>query len=126
VLYTYEMLDRLRIYRIDMPSLKTMIQAGGKLTPKPHEKFANFARATGRNFIIMYGQCEATARMGYLPADKAVEKKGAMGIAILGGKRRMIDVDDNEIRETHTIGELVYVGDNITLGYAECGGDLIR
>ncbi len=124
--YTYEMLDRLKIYRMDLPSLKTMTQAGGKLTPELHEKFANFAWDTGRSFVVMYGQCEATARMGYLPANKAVEKKGSMGIAIPGGKLRLIDVDGNEIRKPHTTGKLVYEGANVTLGYAECGDDLIK
>ena len=34
--YTYEMLDKLRIYRMELPSLKTMTQAGGKITPELH------------------------------------------------------------------------------------------
>ena len=74
----------------------------------------------------MYGQCEATARMGYLPPEKAVEKKGSMGIAIPGGKFHLADVDGKEITETFTTGELVYEGKNVTLGYAECGEDLSK
>ena len=27
----------------------------------------------GKRFVVMYGQCEATARMGYLPANKAAK-----------------------------------------------------
>ena len=74
--YTYEMLDRMRFMGMELPSLRTMTQAGGKLTPELHEKFARFAQEHGKKFVVMYGQCEATARMGYLPAEKAVEKKG--------------------------------------------------
>ena len=74
----------------------------------------------------MYGQCEATARMGYLPAKKSLEKYGSMGIAILGGKFRLIDVNGNEVKEPNVIGELVYEGPNVTLGYAECGEDLVK
>lgn len=124
--YTYEMLDKLRFYRMDLPSLRTMTQAGGKLTPELHEKFAKYAAENGKNFVVMYGQCEATARMGYLPAEKAVEKKGSMGIAIPGGKFKLIDVNEQEITEPHVTGELVYEGANVTMGYAECGEDLIR
>lgn len=124
--YTYEILSKLRFFRMDLPSLRTMTQAGGKLTVELHEKFADFAKKTGRAFIVMYGQCEATARMGYLPPDKAVEKKGSMGIAIPGGKFRLIDTDGNDIQTPDTVGELVYEGDNVTLGYAECGEDLIK
>ena len=124
--YTYEMLDKLRFSRMDLPLLRTMTQAGGKLTPELHEKFAKYASENGKRFVVMYGQCEATARMGYLPAEKAVEKKGSMGIAIPGGKFRLIDVDGKEIDESYVTGELVYEGANVTLGYAESGEDLIK
>ena len=124
--YTYEILDKLRMERMDLPSLKTMTQAGGKLTPELHEKFARYAEANGKQFVVMYGQCEATARMGYLPADMAVKKKGSMGIAIPGGKFHLIDVNGETIDTPHTTGELVYEGPNVTMGYAECGEDLIK
>ena len=122
--YTYEMLDRLRFYRMDLPELRTMTQAGGKLSPELHEKFARYADEEGKKFVVMYGQCEATARMGYLPADMAVSKKGSMGIPIPGGDFRLIDIDGNEIKTPYTTGELVYEGDNVTLGYAESRADL--
>lgn len=122
--YTYEMLDRLRFFRMDLPTLRYSTQAGGKLTPELHKKFAEYAKDRGIKFIVMYGQCEATARMGYLPADKSIEKYGSMGIAIPGGHFKLIDVDGNVINEALTTGELVYEGPNVTLGYAECGDDL--
>lgn len=124
--YTYEMLDKLRFYRMDLPSLRTMTQAGGKILPELHEKFAKYAQEQGKKFVVMYGQCEATARMGYLPPEKAVEKKGSMGIAIPGGRFHLIDVSGNDITEPHITGELVYEGKNVTLGYAECGDDLAK
>jgi len=111
---------------MDLPYLRTITQAGGKLTLELHKKFARYAEDSGKKFIVMYGQCEATARMGYLPADKAVEKKGSMGIAIPGGKFRLIDAKGNEIHTPHTTGELVYEGSNVTLGYAENVDDLAK
>ena len=53
-----------------------MTQAGGKLLPELHEKFASYAKENGKKFVVMYGQCEATARMGYLPSERAIEKRG--------------------------------------------------
>lgn len=47
-----------------------------------------------------------------------------MGIVIPGGKFHLIDVNGNDVTEPGTIGELVYEGKNVTLGYAECGDDL--
>lgn len=124
--YTYEMLDKLRFYRMKLPSLRTMTQAGGKITPELHEKFAKYAEAQGKNFVVMYGAAEATSRMGYLPPERALEKKGSMGIPIPGGRFFLKGGDGKEITEPFTTGELVYEGKNVTLGYAECGEDLIK
>jgi acyl-CoA synthetase (AMP-forming)/AMP-acid ligase II len=124
--YTYEMLNRLRFFRMNLPTLRTMTQAGGKILPELHEKFAEYAASTGRKFVVMYGQCEATARMGYLPPEKAVEKKGSMGIPIPGGKFHLVDVNGKDITNAFTTGELVYEGKNVTMGYAECGDDLAK
>ena len=124
--YTYEMLDRLRFYRMELPSLRYMTQAGGKLLPELHEKFAEYAHNTGRQFVVMYGQCEATARMGYLPAEKSLEKCGSMGIAIPGGKFYLKDDNGQIVTSPFITGELIYEGPNVTLGYAERGEDLVK
>ncbi len=124
--YTYEMLQRLRFFRMELPTLQYCTQAGGKLTPELHQEFAKYANEKGIKFIVMYGQCEATARMGYLPGEKSLEKYGSMGIAIPGGKFHLIDSENHPILEPHVTGELVYEGENVTLGYAECGEDLIK
>lgn len=124
--YIYEMLEKLRFFRMNLPSLRTMTQAGGKLSPELHRKFAEYAANTGKRFIVMYGQTEATARMAYLPPEYALSKVGSMGIAIPGGKFKLIDADGNEITEPEVVGELVYEGANVTLGYAESGSDLAK
>lgn len=123
--YTYEMLKKLRFFRMELPSLKYMTQAGGKLTPELHKEFAEYALQNFKKFVVMYGQTEATARMAFLPPDKALEKYGSMGVAIPGGEFKLIDVNGNEIQEPDVTGELVYSGKNVTLGYAEKGTDLI-
>ncbi len=123
--YTYEMLDKLRFYRMNLPSIRTMTQAGGKITPELHEKFAVYAAKHGKKFIVMYGAAEATSRMGYLPPEHAIEKKGSMGIPIPRGKFMLIGEDGKEVTTPKTTGELVYEGKNVTLGYAEKGEDLI-
>lgn len=122
--YTYEMLKKLRFFRMELPSLRTMTQAGGKLSPELHKEFAEYAKENGKRFVVMYGQTEATARMAYLPAEYALEKYGSMGKAIPGGKLELIDTNGEVIKDVDTVGELVYSGPNVTLGYAECVGDL--
>ena len=70
--YTWEMLRRLRFFRMDLPSVKTMTQAGGKLNAEIAKEFIDNAAASGKRFIVMYGQTEATARMSYLPWAKSL------------------------------------------------------
>ncbi|MBR4845704.1 MAG: AMP-binding protein, partial [Bacteroidaceae bacterium] len=122
--YTYEMLKRLRFFRMELPDMKTMIQAGGKLNAAFVKEYVDFAEANGKQFIVMYGQTEAAPRMSYLPHNKAVEKNASIGIAIPGGKFSIIDTDGNEITTPNVDGELVYEGANVCLGYAEKREDL--
>ena len=124
--YTYEMLDKLRFFNMNLPNLRYMTQAGGKLLPDLHYKFAKWAKDNNKKFIVMYGATEATARMGYLPAEKSLEKYGSMGIAIPNGKFSLVDTNGNVITTPQSVGELVYEGDNVCLGYAECGEDLCK
>lgn len=122
--YHYEILKKLRFFCMDLPSLHYMTQAGGKLTPELHQEFAEYAQNQNKKFIVMYGQTEATARMAYLPAEKALDKYGSMGIAIPGGRLELVDVSGETISEPDVVGEMVYYGANVTLGYAECAADL--
>ena len=49
--YTYEMLARLRFFVMKLPTLRYMTQAGGKLSPELHEKFAEWALKNEKKFI---------------------------------------------------------------------------
>lgn len=124
--YTYEILKKLRFFQMELPSLRTMTQAGGKLAPELHKAFAEYAVQRGKHFVVMYGQTEATARMAYLPYQKSLEKYGSMGIAIPGGSFTLRDVNGDMITKPDIVGELVYHGKNVTLGYAECRNDLAK
>ena len=124
--YTYEILKKLSFFRMDLPSLKTLTQAGGKLNSNLNMEFAEFCKNTEKRFFVMYGQAEATARMSYLPNEYALSKLGSIGIAIPGGKFSLIDENGALINEPEVTGELVYEGSNVSLGYAECKDDLDR
>ena len=116
--YSYLLLEKLRFQRMDLPSLRTMTQAGGRLAPEKIEFFGDAMRKKGVKFFVMYGQTEATARISYVPSERLAEKIGSVGIAIPGGKLRLYS-DGKEITEAGAEGELVYEGLNVMLGYAE-------
>lgn len=123
--YGYEILKKLRVFRMDLPHLRTFSQGGGKLSEELHKEFAEYARQTGRKFIVTYGQTEGSARMAYLPAEYALEKCGSIGKAIPNGHLYLVDEEGKEITEPGIAGEMVYQGPNVTLGYAKTGEDLI-
>ena len=102
--YTYEILKRVGFFGMELPSLRYFTQAGGKLPPELHETCARYADAHGKRFYVMYGQTEATARMGYLPWERALEKRGCMGIAIPGGRFTLLDVDGAAIDSARRSG----------------------
>ena len=122
--YIFEMLKKLRFEKMDLPSLKYITQAGGKLSMKLSAEFADICADKGIEFYVMYGQTEATARMSYLPWEYVHTKVGSIGIAIPRGKFWLEDENRNVIKKYDTIGELVYQGDNVTMGYAESCFDL--
>lgn len=124
--YTFEMLKRLRFSRMDLPSLKTITQAGGKLSLELSREFAEYAASKDIHFIVMYGQTEATARMSYLPPEYALSKCGSIGIAIPGGELFLVDETGEIITDSERENELAYRGANVTLGYAECREDLAK
>ncbi len=124
--FVYEMLDRLKFETFDLPGLKTLTQAGGKLSPDLAAKFAETCKEKGIRFFTMYGQTEATARMSYLPHEKNIDKAGSIGIAIPGGELMLQDDSGNQITEPHVAGELIYKGANVSLGYAESLADLSK
>lgn len=124
--YSYEILKKLRFERMNLPSIKTMTQAGGKLSRELAAEFAEICEQKEIKFVVMYGQTEATARMSYLPPEYAKSKAGSMGIAIPNGNFDLIDVSGAVIDAPDIVGELVYRGDNVSLGYAESRFDLAR
>lgn len=111
--YTFELLDELGFDQMDLPSLRYITQAGGRLAPADVRRYARLGQQRGWRFFVMYGQTEATARMAYLPPDLAADNPAAVGVPIPGGS---FDIAED--------GELIYRGPNVMLGYAEKPADL--
>ena len=124
--YSYEILTKVRFTRMDLPNLKVITQGGGKLTEAMWNTLAQYAKDKGKQFIATYGQSECTARMAYLPAKLALEKVCSIGIAEPGGQLSIVDDSGNETFEGEAQGEMVYRGENVTLGYATCREDLTK
>ena len=124
--YSYEILMKMRFTRMDLPNLKVITQGGGKLSEEMFQALAQYANEHGKQFIATYGQTECTARMAYLPAELAMTKTCSIGIAEPGGQLSIVDDNGVESFEGEAQGEMVYRGENVTLGYATCKEDLMK
>jgi acyl-CoA synthetase (AMP-forming)/AMP-acid ligase II len=114
---TFEMIRRqVDVSTIGFPQLRYLTQAGGAMAPDT----IAWARAAFHpaNLFVMYGQTEATARLSYLPPDRAEDKAGSIGIAIPGVELRVVDAQGREL-PPGAIGELVARGQNVTPGYLD-------
>lgn len=122
--YTYEMLKKLRFMRMDLPDLRTLTQAGGKLSSALQQEFTEYCVQSGKQFIVMYGAAEATSRMAWLAPEYASTRYGMIGKPIPGGEFMLLDNNGQLVSTPDVAGELVYRGNNVALGYAEKGEDL--
>lgn len=124
--FSYEILNRLRFFRMDLPYLTTMAEGGGKLSDTLFAAFANYAEEKGKRFFATFGTTETTARLAFLSPEKAVQKIGSIGKAIPEGNLYLVDENGQQIHEPNTDGELIYEGPNVTMGYATSIEDLTK
>ncbi|MFA7116521.1 MAG: AMP-binding protein [Bacteroidales bacterium] len=124
--FSYEILEKLRFFRMELPDLKIITQGGGKLNTELFKKCCEYASSNNKKFIPTYGQTEGTARMTFLEPEMASKKIGSIGKAIPNGQLSIIDAKGNETFEGETEGEMIYRGKNVTLGYAINEDDFIK
>lgn len=124
--YTFDMLKRVKLERFDLPALRYLSQAGGKMSPDGLAYLLRLSQEKHWPCFVMYGQTEATARMAYLPADWLERKLGSIGQAIPGGRFELVDAQRQVLSAPGEKGELVYYGPNVALGYATTRADLAR
>jgi long-chain acyl-CoA synthetase len=105
------------------PSLRLLLHAGGALGMETFAYHHARMTAKGGEFISMYGQTEATARIACLPAALAPSYSGSVGSAIPGG-RITIEKSAGVSAADGDVGQIVFEGPNVMMGYAMCRGDL--
>jgi acyl-CoA synthetase (AMP-forming)/AMP-acid ligase II len=120
--YSYTILKRLRFVPGDHPTLRVMTQAGGKLDIDSCRYFHQILSESGKQFVIMYGQTEATARMTVLQHSDFETHEKSVGKAIPKGLLKIIG-DEFRIQERYVEGEVVYQGPNVMDRYVNSSDD---
>jgi acyl-CoA synthetase (AMP-forming)/AMP-acid ligase II len=108
------LLSRTSLGQRELPSLKYLAVAGGRLDPDHAQTLA--FRVAPAKLIIMYGQTEATARLSYLPADQFETRYGSIGKGIPGVELQVVREDGAPVSPGET-GEIRARGPNVMLGY---------
>lgn len=111
--YHYEMMTRLGLARLKLPTLTTFLQAGGKMQlPLTQKMLAEVQAREGGQLFIMYGQTEASPRISCFALHAHPDKIGSSGRALDGGRLAIED------------GEVIYTGPNVMMGPATRRADL--
>ncbi len=114
---TFELLRRqVDVSTLSFPRLRYLTQAGGAMAPETIDWVRRAFRPA--QLFVMYGQTEATARLAYLPPERAEEKRGSIGVPIPGVELRVVDEAGREL-PAGEVGHLVARGANVTQGYLD-------
>jgi len=110
----------------DLSSLRYMTQAGGPLSRDFIDQVHRLLPLV--DFVVMYGQTEASSRISYLPPRYLEKKIGSVGIAIEGVRITVVDNNGDECHPGEK-GEICVSGENVMHGYwnnPEASSEVLR
>lgn len=100
--------------RRDLPALRIIQQAGGRLPPALLRELS--ASHPGAQVFVMYGQTEGTARLSALDPAELAARPGSIGRGIPGVALSVVD-DAGESVAPGEVGEIRARGANVSPGY---------
>lgn len=118
--FHHSMMQKLGMKRLNVPSLRTLTQAGGHLPVPQREVAHEHMTSVGGAFYVLYGQTEAAPRMTTLQHAEFAEAPNSVGAALPQCRLEILEPD------AEGRGEVVFSGPNVMLGYAESASDLAR
>ena len=112
---TYQiLLRRSNLKKMDLPHLRKIQQAGGKLAQLFIDELEEaLPRA---KVYIMYGQTEATARLSCISPEDRHRHPGSIGKGLAHVDLKVLKEDGSPVAPGE-VGEVVAHGPNVTLGY---------
>jgi len=114
----FEILANYNFFNKKIKTVKYMTSAGGRLKENVIGYLKEYSKKNSLLFYVMYGQTEASPRISYYLLNKINLESNCIGKPIKNGKLRILG--------KNRIGEIVYSGPNICLGYAKNYLDLIK
>jgi acyl-coenzyme A synthetase/AMP-(fatty) acid ligase len=110
------LLRRSNLKSIPLPGLRRFLQAGGALAPESIREMCDIVPTA--EFLVMYGQTEATARISCLPAPRLRDKLGSAGLPLDNLEVRIADEEGRDLPPGQ-IGEIQARGPSVCSGYLD-------
>ncbi len=110
----YELLLMRMRSEVQLPALRFLQQAGGRLRPESLKKISEVFKH--QQLYVMYGQTEATARISILAADDFKHRSESVGKPLPHSQVQIFDSRGKELASGQE-GEVCITGDAVTLGY---------
>jgi acyl-CoA synthetase (AMP-forming)/AMP-acid ligase II len=98
----------------DLSSLRYVTQAGGRMEADQIRRFKELV--PGTDFVVMYGQTEASARLAWVQPSELERKAGSAGQAIPGVEISIRDAA-GDVLPPGEVGEICARGANVMMGY---------
>jgi acyl-coenzyme A synthetase/AMP-(fatty) acid ligase len=117
------LLRRSNLRAIPLPTLRRFLQAGGALSTACIEQMRQIVPQA--DFLVMYGQTEATARISCQPPRRLADKVGSVGVPLDNLCVRIVDSEGTEVPAGES-GELWVAGKSISAGYLDEPGETQR
>lgn len=124
--YTFQILRKIKFFKLLGNKLKNICIAGGAIDIKTLKYLFENSKKNKINLFNMYGQTEAAPRMSYHLIKKKDKNFLSIGKPILGGNFQITDSNGKKIIKNNEIGEIVYSGKNVMLGYANNRNELSK
>jgi acyl-coenzyme A synthetase/AMP-(fatty) acid ligase len=123
--FHYDMLRRLDLEKLNILTLKVLMQAGGAMTVPMINFFRDMMRKRDGRLFIMYGQTEAAPRLTTIDVTAPGASTGSVGTALQGGRIEILDGEAKPL-PVGASGEILYIGSNVMMGYALNRADLAK
>ncbi len=122
----FDFIKRVNLSSLKLKKIKFMAVAGGKISTTTLRDMCNKAKKNSFNFFNMYGQTEASPRIGYSSFFDKKQNIEFISKAVEGGKLIVKNEKGRILKKVGSQGFLYYHGKNVMIGYAETQKDLFK
>jgi acyl-CoA synthetase (AMP-forming)/AMP-acid ligase II len=117
--FQFEAIRKIFKNNIRLDGIRYLTQAGGRLSLETLEYFKKNCCKNNVKFFVMYGQTEATSRMSVNEITDNKNPIESIGKGLVSSSISIEAIATSDEDSSNLIGEIIYVGENVFLGYCD-------